>query len=87
MTIIQLAGLLADTGHLTGLHHGSVLLLEALVDALGALHELVEAAVNASLFFGDERLGGEVVDAVIEAASDDGRVDLRFVSYCSTTLA
>lgn len=69
-------GLFPHAGDLARLHHGGVLLLEALVDALGALHELVEASVDAALFFGDERLGGEVVDAVAEAALDERRVDL-----------
>lgn len=69
----------AGTRHLAGLHHGSVLLLEALVDALGSLHELVEAAVHAAGFLRNEGLGGEVVDAVVEAALDNGRVDLRSV--------
>lgn len=55
---------------LTALHHSSILLLEPLVQALGALEVLVDAAHDALLFTVDQGLGGEIVDAVIEAALD-----------------
>jgi hypothetical protein len=55
---------------LAALHHGSVLFLESLVQALGTLEVLVDAAHDALLFTVDQGLGGEIVDAVIEAALD-----------------
>lgn len=58
------------TTHLTTLHHGSVLLLESFVQAGGALEVLVDTAHDAGLLTVDEGLGGEVVDAVVEAALD-----------------
>ena len=64
-------------GHLATLHHGGILLLEALVQALGALQELVHAAEGAALLAGDQGLGGEVVDTVIEAALDELGVHLN----------
>lgn len=56
--------------------HGSVLLLEALAESLRALEELVDAAHDAALLLGEERLGGEVGDAVGEAALDEVGVHL-----------
>jgi len=55
------------TLHGARLHHGSVLLLESLVQSGGALEVLVDTAHDASLLTVDERLGGEVIDTVIEA--------------------
>lgn len=54
--------------HLAALHHGRVLLLEALVQPGGSLQVLVHAAHHAALLAVDQGLGGEVVDAVVEAA-------------------
>jgi len=62
---------------LAALHHGGVLLLESLVQALGALQVLVDAAHDALLFAVDQGLGGEIVDAVIEAALDHLGVHLQ----------
>lgn len=72
---------------LAALHHGGVLLLEALAQAGGALEELVDAAQHAAFLAGDEGLGGEVVDAVVEAALDELGVHLRGgVSGCFLSL-
>ena len=57
--------------------HGSVLLLEALAESLRALEELVDAAHDAALLLGEKGLGGEVGDAVVEAALDEVRVHLQ----------
>jgi hypothetical protein len=57
--------------------HGGVLLLETLAESLGALEELVDAAHDAALLLGEKRLGGEVGDAVGEAALDEVRVHLN----------
>jgi hypothetical protein len=65
------------TTHLTTLHHGSVLLLESFVQAGGALEVLVDTAHDAGLLTVNEGLGGEVVDAVIEAALDHLGVHLE----------
>lgn len=56
--------------------HGSVLLLEALAESLRALEELVDAAHDAALLLGEKGLGGEVGDAVGEAALDEVGVHL-----------
>ena len=63
--------------HGAALHHGRILLLEALVQPGGALEVLVNTAHDASLLAVDERLGGEVVDTVIEAALDHLGVHLK----------
>jgi len=63
--------------HGARLCHRSVLLLEPLAESLGALKELVDAAHDAALLLGEERLGGEVGDAVGEAALDEVGVHLR----------
>lgn len=63
--------------HAAALGHGSVLLLEAVSEALGALEVLVDAPRDAALLAGSERLGGKVVDAVIEAALDEVGVHLE----------
>lgn len=63
--------------HGAALHHGSVLLLEALVQPGGALEVLVNTTHDASLLAVDERLGGEVIDTVIEAALDHLGVHLE----------
>lgn len=55
---------------LTALHHGSVLLLEALLQPGGALQVLVHTAHDALLLAVDERLGGEVINTVVKAALD-----------------
>jgi hypothetical protein len=76
--------------HSTRLCHRSVLLLEPLAESLGALEELVDAAHDAALLLGEQRLGSEVGDAVGEAALDEVGVHLRpgrqDVSCCSTLL-
>lgn len=61
----------------TPLHHGRVLFLEALVQALRALQVLVDAAHHAAFLAVDEGLGCEVVDAVVEAALDELGVHLH----------
>jgi hypothetical protein len=63
--------------HSTRLCHRGVLLLEPLAEPLGALEELVDAAHDAALLLGEERLGSEVGDAVGEAALDEVGVHLR----------
>ena len=63
--------------HGAALHHGGILLLEALVQPGGALEVLVDTAHDASLFAVNEGLGGEVIDTVIEAALDHLGVHLR----------
>jgi hypothetical protein len=63
--------------HGAALHHGSVLLLEALVQPGGALEVLVDTAHDASLLAVNEGLGGEVIDTVIEAALDHLGVHLK----------
>lgn len=65
------------TLHGAGLHHGSVLLLESLVETGRALEVLVDATHDAGLFAVDEGLGGEVVDTVVEAALDHLGVHLK----------
>jgi hypothetical protein len=65
------------TPHGAALHHCGILFLEALVQAGGALEVLVDAAHDASLLTVDQRLGGEVVDTVIEAALDHLGVHLK----------
>lgn len=62
---------------LTTLHHGGVLLLEAFAEAGGSLEVLVDATHDTALLTGDERLGGEVVDAVVEATLDESGVHLK----------
>lgn len=73
--IIKSRRLVASHG--ATLHHGGVLLLEALVQPGGALEVLVNTAHNASLLAVDEGLGGEVVDTVIEAALNHLGVHLK----------
>lgn len=65
------------TLHRAGLHHGSVLLLESLVETGRALEVLVDATHDAGLLAVDEGLGGEVVDTVVEAALDHLGVHLE----------
>ena len=50
--------------------------MEALTKSLRALEELVDAAHDAALLLSEERLGGEVGDAVGEAALDEVGVHL-----------
>lgn len=52
-------------------HHLRLLLREALSYPLAPSHELLHAAVDAAGLAGDEGLGGEVVDAGVEAAVDE----------------
>lgn len=47
------------------------MLLEAIADALLGGHPLEDAAVDAAVFAGRQRLGGEVVDAGCEAVLDE----------------
>jgi hypothetical protein len=54
------------------IHHLRLLLRKPLSYPLAAGHEFLHAAAHAALFARDERFGGEVVDAVIEAAVDEG---------------
>jgi len=64
-------------GHTTPLCHGSVLLLEAVAQSLGALHVLVDASHHAALLARGEGLAFEAVDAVVEALLDEVGVHLR----------
>lgn len=64
------------SGQLSTLHHSGVLLLESFVQPAGSLQELVNATHNTSLLAGDEGLGGEVVDAVVEASLNELGVHL-----------
>jgi hypothetical protein len=57
--------------------HGSVLLLEPVAQALRALHVLVDASHNATLFARGERLALEAVDAGVEALLDEVGVHLE----------
>ncbi len=50
--------------------------MKTLVHALGTLHELIKATVDATLLSRDKRFGREVIDAVLEAALHDARVHL-----------
>ena len=52
----------------SALHHCLVLLGKPLAEPLAGLEELVHASVDAGLFLGGDRFGGEVVDAVIETS-------------------
>merc|ERR1712113_408087 len=70
-----------SAGQAALLCHGSVLLLETLAKSLRALEELVDAAHNAALLLGEERLGGEVGDAVGEAALDEVGVHVHEVLH------
>lgn len=54
-----------------GVHHLRLLLREALSYPLATSHELLHAAVDAAGLARDEGLGGEVVDAGVEAAVDE----------------
>lgn len=58
------------------LHHSRVLFLESLVQASRTLEVLVDTAQHATLLTRGKRTGGEVVDAVIEAALDEFGVHL-----------
>lgn len=53
--------------------------MEALAESLRALEELVDAAHDAALLLGEKGLGGEVGDAVGEAALDEVGVHLQFM--------
>jgi hypothetical protein len=66
--------------HAALLCHSCVLLLEAVAQPLRALHMLVDASHNATLFARGERLALEAVDAVVEAVLDEIRVHLCGVS-------
>ncbi len=58
-------------------HHLCLLLGEPLADALASSHELGDTAADTSGLAGDEGLGGEVVDAGVEAAVDQAGEHLR----------
>lgn len=66
--------------HVPLLRHLRILLLKALAQALGALEELVDAAHHAPLFPAQQALGGEVADAIVEAALHEVGVHLRVIS-------
>lgn len=53
------------------------MLLESVADALLSDHPLLDTAADAAIFAGGEGLGGEVVDAGIEAVLDKTAVGLR----------
>jgi hypothetical protein len=67
---------LLTSRHLARLHHGSILLLESLAQSLAALEILVDASHHTAFLSRDDRFGGEVVDAVIEAALDEAGIGL-----------
>lgn len=56
--------------------HLGVVLLEALAEALLGEHLLLDAAGDAAVLARRERLGGEVVDASVEAVVNDVAEDL-----------
>jgi hypothetical protein len=58
-------------------HHLRLLFLEPLPDALTAGHELADASRDAAGLAGDQRFGGEVIDAGLEAMVDEVREHLR----------
>jgi len=60
-----------STWKLSTLHHGRILLLEAFSEASRALEILVDTPKDTALLAGDQGLGGEVVDAVVEATLDE----------------
>lgn len=63
------------------LHHLCLLLGESLADSLATSHELGDAAGDTSGLSGDEGLGGEVVDAGVEAAVDQAGEHLQPCQY------
>lgn len=67
---------LSSQTHASLLCHLSILLLEALTQALRALEELVDAAHHATFFLTGQALGCEVGNAIIEASLDKVRVHL-----------
>lgn len=64
----------------TALGHGGILLLEAVAQALGALHVLVDAAHHAALLARRKRLALEAVDAVVETPLDEVGIHLPSMS-------
>lgn len=77
--VVHCSVLYLSAGKAALLCHGSVLLLEALAESLRALEEFVDAAHDATLLLGEKGLGGEVGDAVGEAALDEVGVHLQFM--------
>jgi hypothetical protein len=61
---------------LAALHHGGVLFLETLSEPGRALEVFVDAAKDAAFLPVNQRLGGEIVDTVVEAALDKAGVHL-----------
>ena len=63
------------------LHHLCLLLSESLTDSLRASHKLGDAARDTSGLAGDQGLGGEVIDAGVEAAVDETGEHLRYCQW------
>lgn len=61
---------------LSSLHHGRILFLEPFVQPSRPLEVLVHTAQYTTLLTGRKRLGGEIGDAVVEAALNEFRVHL-----------
>lgn len=64
---------------LTALHHRGILFLEALSQSGGTLEVFVDTAKDTTFFPGDQGLGSEIVDTVIEAALHEAGVHLEQV--------
>lgn len=73
-------GPLPSETSLLALCHCRILLLEAIAQALRALHVLVDAFHDAALLPRCERLAFEAVDAVVEALLDEVGIHLEALS-------
>jgi hypothetical protein len=81
--VIQNTRQYLSSGELTTLHHGGILFLEALSQSSGTLEVFVDTAKDTTLLSGDQGLGGEVVDTVVEAALYEAGVHLCKVKCVS----
>lgn len=66
-----------STWKLSTLHHGRILLLKTFSEAGRALEILVDTPKDTTLLTGDQGLGGEVIDTVVEATLDEPGVHLQ----------
>jgi hypothetical protein len=64
---------------LTALHHGGILFLEALSQPGGTLEVFVDTAKDTTFLSGDQGLGGEIINTVVEAALYEAGVHLNQV--------
>jgi hypothetical protein len=74
--VLPVHPVLLSAGHLSRCHHRRVLFLESVADPLLGLQPLVHTAHDAVLLLRAERLGGEIVDAIVEALLDHAGVHL-----------